>query len=217
MVFGWFRKSNVPNKLLSNTEDSAIIIIADSPMTGIAQEYAELSRRFGEANKDWKIANRRNYRLGDDRTIEKFVISHKGKRYEIYFDISAWTSLSHRGKTPQAVMDALDRLKKRAEEDSLSIDLPNLCADFLFRMCMHLASDERLKDVINAELVENLRPAIELSTRMPDRDNYKITLKRAQWIKLRAVMNMLDLNLKDQEVCEDLKAYIDGSQARNGV
>lgn len=82
---------------------------------------------------------------------------------------------------------------------------------------MHLASDERLKDVINAELVENLRPAIELSTRMPDRDNYKITLKRAQWIKLRAVMNMLDLNLKDQEVCEDLKAYIDGSQARNGV
>jgi hypothetical protein len=71
------------------SQDSAVVIHAQSSEMGIPGEYAYIEKRYGERSKDWEVVTRFHGHTSDGRAFETFNIRlQNGEKVSIYFDIT---------------------------------------------------------------------------------------------------------------------------------
>jgi hypothetical protein len=71
------------------SQDSAVVIHAQSSEMGIPGEYAYIEKRYGERGKDWDLVRRFHGRTEDGRAFETFNIRLINlEKVSIYFDIT---------------------------------------------------------------------------------------------------------------------------------
>ena len=84
----WFKKKS-NNDDSKGSMDNPIVISAENSMEGIIKEYAEITKRFGKQDSDWKLVRREQGRYGDQH-LETFVIEIGNEQLSISFEISSW-------------------------------------------------------------------------------------------------------------------------------
>lgn len=205
------------------TPETAFVINAAGSAEGITIEYRVLEAMFGKENVDWKKHERRVMRTAQGRTIEKFLVGFKGKRHEVYFDISSWHSLPPNPATEQIMGGVMERQKHRR----LTIELPRPPLLALFQLISSI-TDEQLPtaQLDRDRITEEIMSACALSGLAQDENwagnpqRVPIEFRVYDWVRIYAFIRTLSdtskslpqesRSLLHEEMMEDLKAYIDG-------
>ncbi|GEM_PF-4133241 len=207
------RNAGAPPSGDGSSPDAAIIIEARHSLEGIPKEYAALEARFGRKDVDWKVVERFLIEPGDGRVLEKFIVSARGRREVIHFDISGFVRAN--GTEEQM---RLDRVIEKHDR-SLKILLPKDRAMFLMEIILKL-SEEQLKQLgwsheVKNGLVNCLADAIKPFLGKGYKDippSYEVEMMLSQWSATHVFLRMCEpRDIEQEEELEDLKAFIGGA------
>ncbi|HQV02167.1 MULTISPECIES: hypothetical protein [unclassified Novosphingobium] len=182
------------------------MIDAPGTIEGISSEFAVLERMFGKRDIDWRLHDRLIDKQPNGRVIERFIIGHQGVRKEVEFDITSFFGIESQGE----IGAIMQRTKERAEQTSLSISIPLEVSATLAMVIVGIKKNPQLAVRMKADrIVAAMNEAA--SGGVAAGDLQTISLPLSVWINLLGLLRSVKPNtLLDEELLEDLKAYIDG-------
>lgn len=190
------------------TPETAFVLNAPGTAAGIAAEYMIIEKIFGIENIDWRVFDRLVIDRPDGQKVEKFILDVRGKRREIYFDISSW----HGTPSDSVSQEIVDRAIARAESVSLQIALP-MSAITTLSVILVGVNTGPMKEMFDIRpVVDAINRASETTDgeKGPD-EVLSVAMSRASWISLLALLRSVrPQGLLDEEYLEDLRAYIEG-------
>ena len=192
----WLRKNSVQN-------GGPIVIKATGTVEGISLEFSTLEKMFGMRDVDWRLHDRLVDQREDGRVIERFILSHQGNRREVEFDITSFYGIASSG----TLGDIVNRTKARAAATSIKILMPLNVSSTLAMVVLGIKKNAELARVVDADAIV---AAMNNATFAAD-DTQEIQLPKSVWIGVLGLLRSVrPSGLLDQELIEDLKAYIDG-------
>lgn len=209
--------------------ETAFVIPASGPAEAVAIEFRVLTAMFGVEGEGWKLHDRCLVGSAAPRRIEKFLIGYKGKRHEVFFDISA------AGEVPDtpAVRNVVEGAFQRQRGRFLSIDLPRPSLLALHQIISGLPESAVSPEKMDRKHVEEEMMAACIQSGLMENDDWArepravpVELAILDWVTIvsllrvlgKAAANMPDdeRSLLQEELMEDLRARIEGAVKQAG-
>lgn len=238
-VFEATNKSDVEAKGARNDDsaesdgcspETAFVIPAIGPAEAVATEFRILNAMFGREDMDWKLHDRGMVKSATPRKVEKIIIGYKGKRHEVFFDISAT------GLAPDvpAVQNVLEDVFKRQRARSLFVEFPRPSLLALYQLISNLPQDAVPSDRMDRKHVEKkIMAACAQSGLMQDEDwasnpnTIRVELSILEWVTIVSLLRMLsnsaqtmpdsERSFLQEELMEDSRARIEGAVKQEGA
>ncbi len=194
--------------------DTAFQLPAANSLEGIKKEYDTLSQLFGRRDRDWKLVARSQV-AHNGRTLEKFDVSHKGKRRTVYFDITEWLSGNPDAQFSPAALLVDQTLSDFMVEVSVRADVATLFPVSLLKLTddqldqLHFPRADRAA-VIEA-FMESAVAASKLVERGPPYANVPVLLSAKRWVLVSHFVRSINTdNPLLEDIVEELRFAIDG-------
>jgi len=181
----------------------------------VAAEYAALEAAFGPSDGEWKVLERRVIKREDGAAIEKFILNVRGRRTEIYFDISKWYA-----KPPAPSSEAVMRtVFGRMETVPVSVSLPG--GHLAVLASILLSQKDRFKDNRTFDF-ENITQSVaeicvlngipDVETGLSDGRMVTLEMSLLEWTGVHSLLRLVQTaDLAFDERIQDLMAYIWGA------
>ena len=201
-----------------SSSDAPIVIEAANSVLCISEEYRILDKKFGKKDVEWKLLDRLGMNQ-NGRRLDKFIISHRDKRIEVYFDVTACLA----GNDAVKQFDAIDQVLGKNDVD-IRISVPKEGFSFLLvampQIPNGLLTQVGISDEDRWKVVSNLADSAgKIDTKVPYESwpaTIDITMNLLLWIRLDAVIiTMKPGNIMQEEIIADLKAIIGGALEDN--
>jgi len=195
--------------------DRPVLLAASNSFEGIQKEYQTLSELFGRRDKDWKLVSRTTL-SHNGRTLEKFEVSHRGKRKAIYFDITSWLAGNQEAQfspvgllADQTLSDFMVEARIRADVATLfPVSLLSLNDSQLAQV--HFPIEDR-NAVLDAFL-SKAEHAAGLVEKGPPYEHVRILLSAKRWALVSHLVRSIDVsNHHLQTMVEELRFAIEGA------
>lgn len=200
---------------IGESPDTAYRLSAANSLEGIKKEYETLSSVFGRRDKDWKLVSRSQV-SHNGRTLEKFDVSHRGKRKSVYFDITSWLAGNSDAQFSPAALLVDQTLSDFLVEVSLRADVATLFPVTLLSLTdaqlekLHFPREDRAA-VVEA-FMEAAVTAADSVERGPPFAHVAILLSAKRWVLTSNFVR--SINASDNELLEtmveELRFAIDG-------
>jgi len=193
--------------------ETAIFIEERNSLEGIPKEYAALEAKFGKKDVDWKVVERFLVEPGDGRVLEKFILSTRGRRELIHFDVSGFVRANRSEEQTR-----LDQVIAKYDR-SLKVLLPKDRAMYLLEIVLKLTDDQleqigwsvEVKNGLVGCLSDALKPFHGKDYKnIPP--SYQIEMMLSQWSNIYVFLRMCEpRDIEQEEELEDIKAFIGGA------
>ncbi len=196
----FFRRKKAEPKRDGRSLETAFKLPAQGSGSAVPLEYAVLEKLFGNKGSDWRVHDR----TGSGQHIEKFILETRQGRREVFFDITEVLGT----KDTVGVQDVLNGIMRRQAARPLTIRLPKGPFLILYKTLDDLGPQLSTPDFDTAAM---LRVVIEAAGRQNASEDFVITLSVAEWIHILSITNVLEVTLLQEELMNDLRAYINGA------